>query len=103
MIQFDGHIFSDGLKPPSSCTWLGSPPFISRLNTFGRGPTTPQIGDLGSKMVINNLLSGMIRQEEGVQSKHLPSLKLIAKAPENWGPLGKGDSYWKPPFLRANC
>ena len=52
---------------------------------------------------INHLLTGMILQEEGVQSKHLPSLKLVAKAPENGCPLGKGDSYWKPPFLGANC
>jgi len=29
----------------------------------------------------------------------IPPLKLTAKAPENRGPLGKGDYYQKPPFL----
>ena len=34
-------------------------------------------------------------------SLRIHSLKLTAKAPENGGPLEKGDSYWKPPFLGA--
>ena len=38
-----------------------------------------------------------------LNSFELPSLKLTAKAPENGGPLGKGSSYWKPPFSGASC
>ena len=31
---------------PRNCKWLGSPPFISHeIRPFGRGPTTPGLGD----------------------------------------------------------
>ena len=68
-------------------------------------------------MVINHLLTGMILQVgdtfdlpptlcgkglawDSGKLKNVPSLKLTVR-PWKWGPRGKGDSYWKPPFLEA--
>ena len=37
----------------------------------------------------------------GYRQSTFPTLKLTAR-PWKWGPPGKGDWYWKPPFLGAN-
>ena len=49
---------------PSGCKQLGSPPSASHEWPFGRGPTTPGLGDFLTRLV-NHILSEMILQVFG--------------------------------------
>ena len=66
---------------------------------------------LGHQLIWNHCSGGNMpsspteKKQHFANGKRIPSLKLTNIAPENRliDPWKFGDSYWKPPFLGANC
>ena len=96
--QLEGNI-SGGLSyledHPSTCKWLGSPPFISHLDHL-EGEQQPYFEDL-LRMVINHLLNGMILQVHPLKFHRAPEKPIVGKL-ENWKP---SLSLWDGNFQRV--